>query len=281
MTRRVYEQEIEVNQANWNARATVHAKSKSYDLERYVKDPSAISSVVDTDRRILGEVKGLDMLHLQCHIGTDTISWARLGANVTGLDFSSQSLRVARDLAKRTGAQVEFIEANVYEADKVLGRQFDLVYTSVGVLCWLPDVREWSRAVAACVRPGGRFYIRDGHPVMVTIDFHRDSLPVVCVDDYFGDGTPDRYEDEYTYTGDKVRLDSTVTYEWKHSLGSIITALAEHGLRIVRVDEYDWIDWKPFAWMVESQEGHWTFPPGQPRLPLSFSILAERPSDGR
>lgn len=101
-------------------------------------------------------------------------------------------------------------------------------------------------------RPAGRFCIRDGHPVMVTIDFHRDSLPVVCVDDYFGDGTPDRYEDEYTYTGDRVRLDSTVTYEWKHSLGSTITALAEHGLRIVRVDEYDWIDWKPFAWMVES-----------------------------
>lgn len=114
---------------------------------------------------------------------------------------------------------------------------------------------------------------------MVTIDFHRDSLPVVCVDDYFGDGTPDRYEDEYTYTGDRVRLDSTVTYEWKHSLGSTITALAEHGLRIVRVDEYDWIDWKTFAWMVESQEGHWTFPPGQPRLPLSFTEL--KASSGR
>ncbi len=281
MAEDAFDKELAANRANWDARAAVHAGSAFYDLEHYADDPQAISTIVEWDRRLLGNVEGLDLLHLQCHIGTDTISWARLGANVTGLDFSSESLRVAKDLASRAGAGVEFVYGDVRQADQVLGRQFDLVYTSVGVLCWLPDIREWAKAASACLRPGGRLYLRDGHPLLATFDYDRDDSLVVCKGDYYGDGSPQRFDDGYTYTGDLTRLTSPVAYEWTHGLGAILTALAEQDLRIHRVEEYDWLDWKLFPWMIEEPGGRWRFPPGHPRLPLAFSILAARPIDAR
>lgn len=187
------------------------------------------------------------------------------------------SLVFARDLAKRTGTDVQFVCGDVREADRLVGRQFDIVYTSVGVLCWVPDIRQWARAVAACVRPGGRFYIRDGHPIVSTFEYDRDDSQIVYVEDYFND-QPQRYDYSHTYTGDETPLASTVNYQWIHGLGAIITALAEHGLRIEKVEEFDWMDWQPFPWMIQGEDGSWRFPPGHPRLPLSFAILASRPS---
>ena len=272
-----FAEEMRANQANWDSRAAVHERSVFYNLREYVENPTLISSTVDWDRRTIGDVNGLEVVHLQCHIGTDTISLARLGARVVGLDFSAESLRVARQLAADTGAKAEFVFGNVLEADRLLGRQFDLVYTSVGVLCWLPDVRRWASSVAACVRPGGRFYIRDSHPLLAAIDYERDDDSVVLVHDYLEDGQGDRYEGLYTYTGDDTPLSSPVAYEWRHSLGSIITALIESGLRIDLVEEHDWVDWQAFPWMVEESKGRWRFPTGHPRLPLAFSLLATKP----
>jgi len=188
MPEEIFAAEVAANQANWEARAMLHAKFSFYNVDRYVAEPELISGVVEWDRRILGDVKGLDMLHLQCHIGTDSLSWARLGARVTGLDFSRESLRAAEELCRRAGAEVTFVQGDVRRAHQLLKRQFDIVYTSVGVLCWLPDIYAWAEAVAACVRPGGRFYIRGGHPLISTFEYGRDDTLLVCRSHYFTDG---------------------------------------------------------------------------------------------
>lgn len=216
------------------------------------------------------------MLHLQCHIGTDTVSWARLGAHVVGLDFSPDALAIARRFAADAGVQIQFVEGDARQADRVVGRLFDIVYASVGVLCWIPDVREWARAAAACLRPGGRLYLWDGHPVLSTFDYRRADGLLVCIADYFRDGEPERDEYPYSYTGDELPTFARENYQWNHGIGEIVTAFAEAGLVIERLDEYDWLDWQAFPQMVQNRDGRWRFPRGSPRLPLSYAILARR-----
>lgn len=298
MTTGRFAREIAANRANWDARAAVHSQSPFYDLQRYIRDEHALSGVVEWDRQVLGDVYGLDMLHLQCHIGTDSVSWARLGANVVGLDLSPESLRIAEDMAARTGADIEFVCGDALEADRLVGRRFDIVYASVGILSWIPDVRQWARAATACLRPGGRLYLRDDHPVRSMLETGLDEQAgkggdyaapgraggerpgsgsgLLWTGDYFATAA-ERIDSPYTYTGDKTPLTATVSYQWTHGLGTIITALAEQGLRIERVDELDWLDWQPFPWMVLDADGRCRFPSGGPRVPLAYSILARAP----
>lgn len=267
---------LAANRANWDARAVVHATSAFYNVERYVDDPNAISDVVAWDREVIGDVRGLDLLHLQCHIGTDSISWVRLGAAVTGLDFSEQSLRIARELASRTNTPARFVCADVCTAHNVLLAEFDVVYASVGVLCWIPSFDDWARSAAECIRPGGRLYLRDGHAIQDTIDNRRTDGKVVCVGDYFGGGAPYKDDSGYTYTGDDVRLPSPLNFQWSHPVSRVVSALIGNGLHIERFDEMDWLDSKAFSWMAQGPDGHWRFPGDSPRLPLSFSIVAAK-----
>jgi SAM-dependent methyltransferase len=194
---------------------------------------------------------------------------------VTGLDFSPRSLTVARDLAARSGSDVRFVCADVRTADRVLARDFDVVYASVGVLCWVPRFAEWVRAAAGCVRPGGRLYLRDGHPITDTFDHDRRDGEVVCVGDYFAEGIPIRDDSGYTYTGDE-RIDPPVTYEWVHGLGTVVTEIAQAGLRVEQLVELDWLDWKRFPSMESGTDGRWRFPRGGPHVPLAFAIQARK-----
>src|SRR6188508_2757099 len=160
----------DVNRANWDDRAAAHAASGDYNVATFASDPGYLSDVVRFDRPLLGDITGLRGVHLQCHIGTDTISLARLGADMTGLDFSPASLAEARRIAGLAGADVRFVEAEVYDAAGALGpERFDLVYTGIGALCWLPDIARWARVVAGLLRPGGRLFIREGHPMLGTL----------------------------------------------------------------------------------------------------------------
>lgn len=267
---------LAANRANWDARAAVHRDSAFYDTRRYIDDSSAISETITEDREALGDVAGLDVLHLQCHIGTDTISLARLGANATGLDFSFESIRTARELSTRASTPVTFVCADVHSADRVLNKQFDLVYASAGVLCWIPRFDVWARAAVARLRPGGRLYLRDGHPFKDTFDYERTDDQLVCVNDYFG-GEPDIDDAGYTYTGDDVPLRAPVNYQWVHPLGQVVTALADLGMRIDRLEEFEWTGWRAFPWMVRDDDGdRWRFPPGHPRLPLAYVLSATK-----
>jgi SAM-dependent methyltransferase len=153
---------LAINRANWDKRAPAHALSPDYAVDRFIEDPRFISAVVRFDLDRLGDITGLEGVHLQCHIGTDTVSLARLGARMTGLDLSPLSLREADRLAEQAHARIRFVEADVYSALDVLEPEsFDLVYTGIGALCWLPDIARWARTVAGLLRPGGRLFVRE------------------------------------------------------------------------------------------------------------------------
>lgn len=266
------------NLANWNERVAGHVGPGGYNLTDLLEDPAYVSDVVDFDRDVFGDVTGKTLLHSQCHIGTDTLSWAKLGARVTGLDFSSEALAVARDLAARGGWDATFVETEFSDAPRHIDGGFDLVYTGVGAINWLPDMQEWARILAGFLEPGGRFYLREMHPMLGTLDDERDDETLQVVHPYFNTGTPLRWVEDTSYVG-TATLTNTVNYEWPHSIAEVVTALIDAGLVIDRLDEHTHLDWRFFPWM--EQEGERFVLPDDRRLlvPLQYSVLAHKPGD--
>jgi SAM-dependent methyltransferase len=269
-----------VNQASWDERAPAHAVSPDYHVERFLADPAYLSQVVSFDLPRLGDIAGLRGVHLQCHIGTDTISLARLGASMTGLDFSPVALAQARDLAARTGADTTFVEADTYAAPDVLGRDaFDLVFTGIGALCWLPSVSRWGKVVADLLRPGGRLFIREGHPMLWAIDDTRkDELLVVNLP-YFERTEPDAWEGGGTYVETDAVFQHNVSYSWNHGLGEIVTALLDNGLAVTSLAEHDSVPWEALPGKMERVgDGEWRLADRPWRLPHSYTLQAVKPS---
>jgi SAM-dependent methyltransferase len=215
-------------------------------------------------------------VHLQCHIGTDTISLARLGARMTGVDLSPASLAQARRIAAAAGADVTFVEADVYSVPAVLpGGAFDLVFTGIGALCWLPDVGRWARVVAGLLRPGGRLFLREGHPMLWSIDETRDDL--VVHHPYFERPEPMVFDDDGTYVETDVTMEHTVTHEWNHGLGEIVTALLDAGLELTGLEEHDCVPWEALPGKMERDaQGEWRLTERRWRLPLSYTLQAVR-----
>ena len=263
-----------INLANWNSRVPHH--EAGYGLDAYRDDPKHLSSVVRFDVARLGEVSGLDAVHLQCHIGTDTISLARLGARLTGLDFSAPALAVARRLAAGAGATIEFVEAELYDGVNVLGTgRFDLVYTGVGALCWLPDIRRWAEIVAALLRPGGRLFLREGHPVLWSLGDPRPDGLLVIEAPYFEVAGGTRYREKVSYVAHDGELAAPDTIQFNHGLGEIIGALLGVGLRLTMLDEHDSVPWNALGdAMIEGADGEWRLRDSPARLALSYTLQA-------
>jgi SAM-dependent methyltransferase len=272
---------LEDNRANWDDRAAIHVAS-GYGIEELVADPTAISDVVSQDRDRLGDLSGADVIHLQCHLGTDTVSLARLGARrVVGLDFSGESLANARRIAGRCDAEVEFVQADVYDARQAVSGDFDLVYTGVGALCWLPQVRPWARTVASLLRPGGRFLIREGHPIQATIvDDISDGLRIEYP--YFEQVEPLTWTQTESYVGPvggAPAISHPTCHEWTHGIGEVVTALIDAGLVIDSLEEFDHMRWN--AWgdaMVADADGY-RLADHPERVPLEYVLTAHRPQD--
>lgn len=271
---------IEQNRRNWDDRALLHARpTTGYRLDRYRHDHSLLSEVVDFDRRYLGDLTGRRVLHLQCHIGTDTLSLARLGAQVTGLDLSPASLEAARALFESVQTEGRFVEASVYDAvDALGGEQFDLVYTGVGALNWLPDVARWGAVVGALVRPGGAFYLREGHPMLYALDDERDDTALSLRYPYFETADPITFDQEQTYVdtgGDTVA--ASVTHEWNHGIGEVFMALTNAGLQVTTLEEHRLLEWQFLAHQIEDG-ARYRLPDDQVDLvPMMYSIAAVRP----
>ncbi|SMH48989.1 Methyltransferase domain-containing protein [Rathayibacter oskolensis] len=269
---------VEANRANWDARVADHVIA--YAAEAFADDPAA--NHVLTDLALMaphlpnGSVEGLDLVHLQCHIGTDSLSWARLGARVTGTDFSAEAIAAARRLAERAGVDIDFVQTLNDDAPAVLARRFDVVFTSVGVLAWLADLDAWARAVHALLRPGGLFFLREGHPMMSALAYDRDDDLVVVDEPYFPTGAPLRSDDGATYASDTVLEEHATTYQWPHSLAEILGAVLGAGLTIVAFDEHTTLPWKALPSLVPTADG-FALPSGRERLPLMFSLAARRP----
>lgn len=233
------------------------------------------------DRPLLGDITGLNVAHLQCHIGTDTLSLARLGAtSVTGLDFSAPALEESRGLAKATegsgGEKLTFVEASVYDSLKVLpAGTFDLVFTGIGALCWIHSIKDWAAVVAGLLRPGGRLFIREGHPILWTIsDKERDELVIEYP--YFEREEAMVFDQDTTYVdvGEK-RLTATKTAEFNHGIGEIVQSLLDVGMTITGLVEHQSVPWDAIpGQMVLGDQDEYTLKDKPWRLPHSYTLQA-------
>lgn len=265
------------NEANWNDRANLHMNGGYEGIDELVSDPHAISPELAEDIDRFGPLDGKSVIHLQCHLGTDTIGFPRRGASRTvGLDFSENSLTYAKEIAERAGVAIEYVYANVYDARTAVTGTFDLVYTSIGVLCWLPDVREWARTVASLMKPGATFFIRDDHPMFMTIaDDASTGLRVELP--YFERPNPETWVNTATYVPTPgAFLEHSTNHEWNHSLGEIISALIQAGLVIDDVEETPFSAWAPWPDLMVKEGAKWRLRELPERLPLQYAITAHK-----
>jgi SAM-dependent methyltransferase len=266
----------EINRANWDERAPAHAASPDYNVQGFIQDPGFISQVVRFDRPRLGDVRGLRGVHLQCHIGTDTVSLSRLGARMTGLDFSPVAIEQARSLVARSGDEVNFVESEVYDAAPALGGElFDLVFTGIGALCWLPSISQWACTVGSLLKPGGRLFIREGHPMLWSLADSRPGRLLVLDYPYFERDEPSVWEECGTYVQTDAVFTTSTTHEWNHGLGQIVTALHEAGLQITALVEHDSVPWEALpGQMTRDEDGEWRLTDRPWRLPASYTLQA-------
>lgn len=269
---------FDANRALWDVWTRIHAEGEFYDLAGFKAGgvrlrPYEIAAV--------GDVAGRSLLHLQCHFGIDTLSWARLGARVTGADLSPAAIALASDLAAELGLpDARFVESNVYDLPDVLHEEFDVVYTSRGAINWLPDIRAWAEVVARFVRPGGIFYMIEAHPVYNVFENEGVAVGELIVRyPYFAHPDPLVFKVHGSYADPTADVGDQSEHGWDHGLGEIVTALIDAGLRIEALTEYPFLDW-PADFLVEADDGSWRLPPDiTGELPLMFSLLASKPTD--
>lgn len=257
------------NRRGWDLRTPVHFESDFYDVASFKQGRNSLRR---PEQEELGDVANRSMLHLQCHFGMDTLSWARLGARVTGADFSEEAIARGRSLADECGIEARFVCASVYDLPQVLNEEFDIVVTTYGVVSWLPDLDGWARVVARFLKPGGIFCIVEVHPI-ITI-FEEDDGHHLRIDGSLFDRGPFETLANETYA-DGLALPPHTEYNWTWTLGEVVTALAAAGLRIERVRELAMDVRRRLPSMVRHADGSWHLP-GDP-LPCLFTVLATRP----
>lgn len=267
---------VEINRRNWDERAAIHARDSTgeYMLDRFRAGEDALHAIEAAE---LGDIFGKRVLHLQCHIGRDTLCLVRRGATVTGLDFSSAALNVARRLSGETGLKADFVEATVDQAPDLAPGPFDLVFTTWGTICWLPDVRKWAEVIASVLAPGGELYFADAHPGFAVLE-EVEGRFVPTYDFQTLADRPLQFAEETTYTGDPTIMTHRSTREWIHSLSAVIGGLIDAGLAITMFREHEVLPWRGLKSLVPASERMWRLPDGAPRIPLSYSIRARKAS---
>ncbi|MCX6832412.1 MAG: class I SAM-dependent methyltransferase [candidate division Zixibacteria bacterium] len=264
---------LQANLDLWNELTGITSKSPSYDMPGFMAGKSTLKSI---EREELGDISGKSLLHLQCHFGMDTISFARLGAKVTGVDFSDRAITLAQSLSAELKILARFICSNIYDLADKLNDQFDIVHSSYGFLCWLPDVTAWAKLVANFLKPGGFLHIVESHPFLYVFENERTTPDLRVRFSYFPSTEPTRWEPEGCYA-DKDAQVTHPSYEWTHSLGEIIDALIGAGLRIDYLHEFPFMVEDHFPFLQKSADGWWRLPGDQDTIPLTFSLKATKP----
>jgi 2-polyprenyl-3-methyl-5-hydroxy-6-metoxy-1,4-benzoquinol methylase len=263
------DERLKANLDAWNLMAGIHVASREYRLAEFKAGQNVLKPI---ELREVGDVRGKSMLHLQCHFGLDTMSWARLGANVTGLDFSDQAIAIARSISEELKIPARFLHSNIYDAPDTLHEKFDIVFTSYGALCWLPDITRWARIAASFVKPGGFFYIAEFHPLILMSDNRRGMTKLENEISYFH--TAMRVDPPGPDYSDHTKIVSE-SHEWMYRLGDIVSALAATGLRIEYLHEFAECIYQHFPFMKQGIDGMWHID-GDP-IPTIFSIKATKP----
>jgi 2-polyprenyl-3-methyl-5-hydroxy-6-metoxy-1,4-benzoquinol methylase len=262
---------FQTNRARWNELVAIHERSAFYDVDGFRAGKCSLRPL-EVDE--LGDVAGKSLLHLQCHFGLDSLSWARRGARVTGVDFSERAIERARALAAETGLDADFVCANVYDLPAVLPGSFDVVFTSYGVLAHLPDLPRWGQVIAHFLKPGGVFYLAEIHPFALALDDRKACSDLRIGYDYFHTAEPIRWEAPGTYADRDAIVHNSVAYEWAHSLGDVINAVAGTGLRIDFLHEFPFCCFALLPRMERGGDGWYYLPEGMPSVPLLFSLRA-------
>lgn len=266
-------QYLDTNRKWWDERVPGHARSPFYDLKRF-KDGEL--SLMPLEQRELGDVKDKSLLHLQCHFGLDTLSWARLGARATGVDFSEAAVDLARSLSQELGIDADFVRSNIYGLRDILPGDFDIVFTSCGVLSWLPDLASWAETIAHFLKPGGTFYIAEIHPFAQVFYDGADAEDLQVHYRYFHEPEPYRFEDDGSYAQPQANLTEATTYQWFHSLGDVVNAVTSAGLRIIWLHEFPYACYQMFPFLVQDDVGWWRMKEPDKGLPMTFSMKATR-----
>jgi SAM-dependent methyltransferase len=269
-----WNEQTQANRRHWDEIVPIHLSSEFYDVAGFKAGRTSLKSV---ELEELGDVRGKSLLHLQCHFGMDTLSWAREGATVTGVDFSEQAVETARALSSETGIGARFLVSDIYALPENLQGQFDIVFTSYGVKAWLPDIKRWAQVAAHFVRPGGTFYIVEFHPFAGVFDDAPDVTDLRVHYPYFHSGEPLRFDGGDTYAAASAAVQHPTTYEWPHTLGDIVTALIDAGLRIEFLHEFPFMTYQhqPFTEVVADGKVRLKYHDGC--VPLLFSIMATKP----
>ena len=260
------------NKVVWDRYADIHVTSEFYDVEGFKKGKSSLTFI---EREELGDVSGKSLLHLQCHFGLDTLSWARLGAKVTGVDFSDKAIQLAQSLAREISIDAHFVRSQIYDLPKVLEDTFDIVFTSYGVLCWLPDLKEWGRVISHFLKKNGTFYIVEYHPIRGMFDDYGN-----IKEPYFHEDEPLKYEGCGSYAQPEAAF-KHVSYEWVHSLSDIVNALVEAGLRMEFLHEFPFSISGDCPFLVKAKDGLWYHKNKDIKIPLMFSIKAKKDKEKR
>ena len=256
----------ELNRSWWDERVPLHVAGDFYDVDAF---RAGANTLRPFELEEVGEVSGRSLVHLQCHFGLDTLSWARLGAQVTGLDFSQPAVEAATVLAAEVGLDADFVAASVYDAPVALAeRRFDIVYTGLGALNWLPDLGRWADVVAQLVAPGGFLYLSEFHPVTWVFGDEQTTIE----HDYFQRDSFE-FDEPGTYADLKARTENNRTEEWQHTLGDVVSAVIDAGLTLELLHEHDHTLFPRWPFLERDGDAY-RMPSGQPRLPLMFSLRA-------
>jgi SAM-dependent methyltransferase len=260
----------ETNKKRWDELVAIHADSEEYDIEGFLKGNNTLKPV---EIEKLGDVTGKSLLHLQCHFGMDTISWSRLGAKATGVDFSDTAIELARELAKKAGTDTDFVVSNVYDLRGNHEGEYDIVFTSIGVLCWLQDLGEWARIIEHFLKPGGTFFLYESHPLMWVFDDENEGLGIKY--SYWHTKEPISWNDDGTYANKEAKVENKKSYEWQHSVSDVLNSLIKAGLVIQEVGEYPDLWWQYVPGAVEQDDGSYRIP--NDPLPQMWSVKAVKP----
>ena len=260
---------LEANQALWDMKTPVHLETPMYDMAGF---RAGRCSLIPIEREALGDVRGKSLLHLQCHFGQDTLSWARLGAKCTGIDFSGEAIQTARSLNEELGLDATFVQSNIYDLPDNLDGQFDIVFTSYGVLSWLPDLEGWAQVVRHFLKPGGTFFIAELHPSLMTFEMEDGTIRYP----YFNTGKPLEEAVTGTYADRNADIKSTA-YFWFHSVSETLGPLLRRGLVLQEFEEYDYFPWNCFPNMHERAPGEYVYGDFGVALPHMFTLKMEAP----
>jgi SAM-dependent methyltransferase len=268
-----FENSFAINKARWGEVVEVHARAPFYRVAEFLSGEDVLSPIESEE---IGPLAGRRLLHLQCHLGLDTLCLARRGAIATGLDFSPEAIAKAEALARQAGVPARFVEGNVYDTPRLIAERFDVVYSTWGTICWLPDILRWAEVVARMLAPGGFLYLLEGHPFAHVLEQAEAEAPLVATYGYFRGRAPLVFHQQEDYADPQAKIVNRESHEWNHPIGSILNALIQAGLTLEFLHEHDRLAWRLFKCLEEGPDRMFRLPAGRPSLPLAFSLKARR-----